>query len=108
MASDQAKRVLARLAGNHSTEVAEESTPPTATGYGGVIEEATAALEDIEAAAEFVDEGGIERLEDAVERAESDLSERAREGRETLRTYRTFRAVAGSVSSDQSMEPDGH
>lgn len=94
MASDRARRALARLAGEHFGETAEESAPPTATAYGGIIAEATAALEDIEAAAEFVDGGGLDTLERAVERAEGDLSERARQGRETLGAYRAFRAVA--------------
>jgi len=95
MASDDARTVLGRLAGAHAGEDGSEEATP-ATDYGVTIERATAALDDLDAAAAFVADGGLHRLEEAVERAEVDLSDRATAGRETLRQFRALKAAARS------------
>jgi hypothetical protein len=102
--SERAKEALAALADG---ETGSDDTSPTAerastgprAGAGGadyraVIERATEATRDIEAAAEFVETVGLDRLETAVERAEREVSERASEGRAALATFERFRVAA--------------
>jgi hypothetical protein len=93
MAQDDARRLLGALAGDGPTDDGTD-TPGEADEYARTIDRATSALEDVEAAATFVAEGGLEGLEAAIERAERDLSEAATRGRSTLEAYREYRAVA--------------
>lgn|GEM_PF-1530537 len=58
------------------------------------IERATAALDDLEAATQFVENGGLSELERAVEAAARSVSACAERGQETLAEYRRFRAAA--------------
>ena len=62
--------------------------------YRAVIERAVAATEDLDAAAEFVDTVGMDRLEAAVKTAEHEVSGLAGDGREALATFERFRAAA--------------
>lgn len=101
MTGEDVRAVLGRLAGVETgTETSGEALPDTA--YGTTIERARAALDDLDAAADFVEDGGLERLEAAVSRAESDLSGSAAAGRETLEAFRTFRAVARGIQAEGS------
>jgi len=62
--------------------------------YRTVIQRAVAATDDLDAAAEFVDSVGLERLEAAVETAEHEVSGLADDGREALATFERFRVAA--------------
>jgi hypothetical protein len=92
--------VKARLRALATTSERSEDGPTGAldTDHQQTIEEATARLEDVEAAAAFVDDGGLAALEDAVAVAERSVSTVAGEGRETLAEYRR---LAAAVSGDQ-------
>jgi hypothetical protein len=76
-----------------------------------IIERAAAALDDLEAAAAFVEGAGLGDLEAAIEATDDpDLEAR---GRRTLETFRRFRrAAAGDRSTDRSAwageGPDDH
>jgi len=120
--SEQAKAALAALAeaehragggasdrtgherdGSHEpagTETAVRQASSTATrtdegtAYRTVIERAVAATDDLDAAAEFVDSVGLDRLESAVETAEHEVSGLAEDGRAALATFERFRIAA--------------
>jgi len=62
--------------------------------YRAVIKRAQAATEEIEAAAEFVESGGLDRLEEAVTEAEREVSGLAEDGRTALATFERFRVAA--------------
>jgi hypothetical protein len=63
------------------------------------IEEANAAVEDLDTAVEFVESVGIPELERAIERAE-DPTRRTR-GKDALRAFRRFqRAAAGDLDTE--------
>lgn len=74
---DEAKALLARLAGD---------------GEATIVARAEAATESLESAAAFVDDGGIEALEGAIE-AVDDAVLQAR-GEDALAAFRRFRAAA--------------
>ncbi|PSP93222.1 hypothetical protein BRC91_10420 [Halobacteriales archaeon QS_4_62_28] len=92
--SDEAtvKATLRALAGETNGETRDSSIPDS--GYRETIERATTALDDLDAAAAFVEDGGIDELKAAVEAAEQSVSASASDGLETLEAYRTFRAAA--------------
>jgi hypothetical protein len=98
--SDRAKAALAALADGDTDEEPSPVTdqPPPAAGdnadYRRVIERASRATEDVDAAAEFVEAVGLERLEAAVERADREVSALADEGRDALATFERFRVAA--------------
>ena len=80
------KRALARLAGGG----ADRTDDPRET-----IERAVEATEDVDTAAAFVADGGLERLDAAVRSAERDgRFELARRGRRASDAFRAFRAAA--------------
>jgi hypothetical protein len=96
--SEQVKAALAALA---EGEAAEDGKTTASDGEGGpradyrrVIERAVTAIDDIEAAAEFVDAVGLDRLEAAVATAEREVSGLAEDGREALATFERFRVAA--------------
>ncbi|MBV0923661.1 hypothetical protein KTS45_05550 [Halomicroarcula limicola] len=62
--------------------------------YRTVIERAVTATKDVEAAARFVENGGLDALESAVEQAEREVSGLATEGRAALTAFERFRSVA--------------
>lgn len=106
--SERAKAALAALAEGEGRDVAETARPATPStvettstdraDYRRIIEQAVRATEDIEAAAEFAESVGLDRLETAVGRAEREVSGLASEGREALATFEEFRvAAAGPV-----------
>ncbi|MDS0220686.1 hypothetical protein NDI54_04885 [Haloarcula sp. S1AR25-5A] len=68
----------------------------TDADYRTVIEQATAATDDLDAAVAFVETFGVERLEAAVEQAEHEVSGLADEGRAALRTFRRYRDAAAA------------
>ena len=102
--SDQAKAALAALADGDTeqdtTPATDEPQTPESADYRRVIDRATRATEDIDAAAEFVETVGLDRLEAAVETADHEVSVLAESGREALATFERFRvAAAGPVDA---------
>ena len=89
-------RLRALVTTSETTEA--EPSDALAADHRETIETATAALEDIEAAAAFVDDGGLAALEAAVAAAERSVSAAAADGRETLAAYRR---LAAALSGDQ-------
>lgn len=113
--SDQVKAALTALAdGEVDRQAGVEPAPvgdrvdggagqPAATAdesdadYRTVIERATDATEDLDAAVAFVETVGVGRLEAAVAQAEHEVSGLADDGRAALRAFRRYReAAAGS------------
>ena len=64
------------------------------TEYRAIIERASNATDDIDAAAAFVEEIGVTRLETAVAEAEREVSGLADDGRVALAAFERFRAAA--------------
>ncbi len=94
------KRALQSLAGG-----GEEPSPDDAGGeYRETIERADAAVDDLDAAAAFVEDVGLAELERAVARAETDLRATASDGRAALSAFREFRAAARS-DAERSESP---
>jgi len=97
------KRALARLADpaqapsdrGNSPRTDDEASHGAATAPDPVstVERATEALSSIDAAAAFAEDGGLERLALAVERADDDAT--AERGRRALASFRRLRAAAG-------------
>ena len=97
MSDDAIRRALRRLAEGNGTERRDDErrTPsPERSSYRTTIARATDALGDVEAAAQFVEDVGLDELERAVECAERSVSTCAADGRRALRAYRTYEAVA--------------
>lgn len=109
--SDQVKAALTALAdgevdsddGGGATQLADRDKTDvgrTATDevddadYRTVIEQATVATDDLDAAVAFVETFGVGRLEAAVEQAEHEVSGLADEGRAALRAFRRYREAA--------------
>jgi len=104
--NDQVKAALAALAEGESRDAAPAQSNDSPTKrtmsdlaaprveYRRIIDRASAATDDIELAAEFVDSTGLDRLHDAVERAEQEVSGAAAEGREALEAFERFRLAA--------------
>jgi len=82
-----------------ASETASERVDASAD-YRAVIERARAATEDIEAAAAFVGEVGLDRLEEAVAQAELEVSGLAEDGRAALETFERFRAAAAGLAEE--------
>ncbi|MFB6234105.1 MAG: hypothetical protein ABEH81_10150 [Halopenitus sp.] len=89
------KRALAALAARTNVERGP---------YVAVIDEAEAALADLDRAAGFVDSVGLDRLEAAIETAESTGDAASAErGTAALEAYRTYqRAAAGRLNRSPS------
>jgi hypothetical protein len=78
------KRALRALAGDESIDAEA----------GGTVDEAVEALESVEAALRFLDDGGVERLARAVVAAGRDGdATRVRRGRDALGTLRAFQSA---------------
>lgn len=103
--SDQVKAALAALAEGRESDTdgatAKDGATATATPTGAenddyrrIIDRAAAATDDVELAAEFVESTGVERLREAVERAEQEVSGRATAGREALDAFERYRLAA--------------
>jgi uncharacterized membrane protein YebE (DUF533 family) len=98
--SERAKAALAALADGDAAEepTATDDQQRDASGndpdYRRLIERATRATADIDAAAEFLETVGLERLEAAVETADREVSALAAEGRDALVTFERFRVAA--------------
>lgn len=90
------ERLEALATSSETTE--EEPADALAVDHRETIERATAALDDLDTAATFVDDGGLAALEAAVDAAERSVSAVAADGRETLAAYRRLGAA---VSGDQ-------
>jgi len=69
-----------------------------------IVDRATTALDDLDAASAFLEQHCIGDLERAVETAEQSVSGCAQQGRETLAEYRRLRDAA---SADQSLSGRG-
>ncbi|MFB6223214.1 MAG: hypothetical protein ABEH86_06025 [Haloarcula sp.] len=69
--------------------------------YRTVIERATEATTDLDAAVAFVETVGVDRLDAAVEQAEHEVSGLADEGRAALHAFREYRDAAAGPSAQQ-------
>ena len=102
MADDEdVRRAFARLAETDGPDDdgpdddgALSPSPNVERPFRETIARATTAVEDVEAAARFVDAVGLDELERAVERADRSVSSRAADGREALAAFRDFRRAA--------------
>ncbi|WP_336336947.1 hypothetical protein [Haloarcula brevis] len=106
--SDQVKAALAALADGEgddgTTAVAERNggganrATTDGTGdeadYRAVIQQASDATDDLDAAVAFLDTFGVDRLEAAVAQAEHEVSGLADEGRAALRAFQRYRDAA--------------
>jgi len=92
------KARLRALADTDETDRSDATPTALQAEHRETIERATDALDDLAAAAAFVDDGGLADLERAVEAAEESVSAASQRGRETLAAYRRYRAAA---SGDQ-------
>jgi hypothetical protein len=87
---------------SRTREQSETGTVPDQPAeYRTVIERASSATDDIEAAATFVDEVGIAALEAAVVDAERELSGLAEEGRDALAAFERFRTAADGSGGER-------
>ncbi|SFS01292.1 hypothetical protein SAMN05216559_2476 [Halomicrobium zhouii] len=106
MSDDAVRRALANLAhsADSESETVDVSGPDEQPGtYRKTIERASAAVEDLDAAAAFVEDGGLSELERAVEQAEQSVSACAEDGRRALAAFREFRdAAEGTDTSEAS------
>lgn len=91
--STAVKRALRALAtGETARQVDPNATP---SEWSETVRQATTALERLDTAAAFVDEGGLVRLRAAVEGAEQgERHETARRGQRALATVERFRRAA--------------
>lgn len=97
MSEDAVRQALATLARTASSE--NESAGTTArtddhATFRETIERATVAIEDVDDAAAFVTDVGVDELERAVERADQSVSACADDGRRALDAFRAFRDAA--------------
>lgn len=99
MVERDARQLLAALAGDESVDGSERACRGSDGAYRDVIDRATEATSDLDAATTFVAEYDLEDLEGAVERAEADLSKRGEAGRAALDAFRRLRMAAGSTAS---------
>lgn len=99
VSTDAVKRALSALA---------TRTDTARRPYTAVIEEADAARADLRRAAAFVEAGGLDRLESAVETADRAGDDAAVDrGREALAAYRSFRrAAAGKGETGETAPSD--
>jgi len=91
---DAVAAALTELADERDGNDGLRSTDAGDGDYRRIIERAAAATDDIEAAARFRTEVGLDRLRDAVERADREVSGCAETGREALAAFEAFRAAA--------------
>lgn len=107
MSDDAARRTFERLArtSDRARRAAEASSIHDQHGshgssddYRETIRRATDAVDDVEVAARFVEEVGLDELERAVERSERSVSACATDGRRALEAFRDVRTAA---SADQ-------
>jgi hypothetical protein len=97
MSDEAVRRALANLArssGSEPVSKEQSSRSDRDETYRETIERATAAVEDVEAAAAFVEAGGLTELELAVERAEESVSACTVEGQRALAAFREFATAA--------------
>lgn len=94
MTDTDARRLLAVLAGDGDAAEADRRPAMTGTEYRALIDRATAATEDLESATKFIAEHDLTALEDAIERAESDLSAHGESGRDALDQLRELQSAA--------------
>lgn len=97
------KEVLARLARRPVDRLADTDRFGTDADYRTVIETANSATQRLEDAAAFAEAGGLDRLDDAIQRAaETGDHAAARRGRQTRETLDAFRtAAAGDPVSEE-------
>jgi len=119
--SEQVKAALAALADGDAARDAETGEPATGgpanepaarkrpagrtvsdrpAEHRAVIEQASSATDDVEAAAAFVEEIGVDRLETAVAEAEREVSGLAEDGRAALAAFEQFRAAADGSADE--------
>lgn len=102
MTEPDARRLLAALAGRNETADESGRSAGDGSSYREIIDEATSATENFESAAAFLADHDLEELDDAIERAGTDLSARADKGREALGALRRLRAAAAGSGQFQS------
>ncbi|WP_424000024.1 hypothetical protein ACOZ4I_12545 [Haloarcula salina] len=84
------------LARTQRHEDGSERLPSGVCGddYRAVIERASAVTADLDAAAAFAEEVGVDTLDAAVRQAEREVSALAADGRAALRAFRRYRHAA--------------
>ncbi|WP_135302169.1 hypothetical protein [Haloarcula amylovorans] len=87
-----------RCSFGRATSEREASAASGSEDYHAVVERAATATTDVEAAAQFVEDVGLDALESAVEQAEREVSELATEGRAALTAFERFQSVADSAA----------
>lgn len=98
VSTDAVKRALSALA---------TRTDTARRPYVAVIEEADAARANLRRAAGFVEAGGLDRLESAIEAADRAGDDAAVDrGREALAAYRSFRRAAAGADEAGETTPD--
>lgn len=78
---------------NQATSAEPPAVDETCT-YRNIITQAQAAVDDLDAAVEFIECVGVDELAAAVERAEHEVSGLAADGRDALAAFREFRRAA--------------
>ncbi|MBV0901478.1 hypothetical protein [Haloarcula salina] len=68
--------------------------------YRAIIERASAAVEDLDAAAAFAEEVGVDALDAAVRQAEREVSALAGDGRAARAAFRRYRHAARDGESE--------
>jgi len=110
MSDDAVRRALASLARSAGSEPGNADDSATAhqcETYRETIERATTAVQDLDAAVTFVEDGGVEELERAVERAEQSVSACAEDGARALEAFRAFREAAEGAGESEGSRPPG-
>jgi hypothetical protein len=96
------KRTLTRLARRPVDRIAAEAVGSDAS-YRTVIDTADSASQRLEDAAAFVEAGGLDRLDDAIDTAvEHGDHAAARRGRRVRASVEAFRVAASGESVDES------
>lgn len=91
---DAVAAALTELADGQDGDAASGPAGTDEMDYRQVIARAAAATDDVEAAAQFRSEVGLDRLREAIERADREVSECAEAGREALAAFEAFQAAA--------------
>lgn len=105
MSDDAVRRALDCLAHSECPGRENDESPPSTDPrptFRETIERATAAIDDVEAAAQFVEDVGLDELEQEIELAERSVSTCADDGRRALTAFREFREAAEGVRPSEA------
>lgn len=104
MVERDARQLLAALAGDESAEEPKRAGDEADGAYRDIIDGATEAMGDFDAATKFIAEHDLEDLAEAVERADADLSKRAAAGRAALDAFRRLRVAATDSTASSRLD----